>query len=409
MENIFQKTRIEDLCLKVTSGGTPSRSNPEYYEGEIPWVKTGELNGWYIDDTAEKITEEALKKSSAKIYPIGTVLMAMYGDGRTIGSTAITRIFSASNQACCAMIPDPNKCDSLYLHYSLVVHRDTIVKLALGGAQRNLNQATIKNFEITAPDLKKQSEIASLISNYDYLIANNNRRIAILEEMAQSLYREWFVKFRYPGHENQKLIESPLGLIPEGWEVKLIQDFGSVITGKTPSTTNPAYYSQKDIPFLKTPDMHGSIFATDISDYLSIDGANSQKNKFIPKNSICVSCIGAKAGVVAVTPTTVQTNQQINSIVLFDLKHREYMYLFAVSLHQKIHAIGSSGATMTNVSKGKFETIEIINPPNKLMEEFHGYTKNMFDGILNLQLRNANLRAQRDMLLPKLISGEILL
>ena len=302
--------------------------------------------------------------------------------------------------------PKEKSFSKIYTYYLL--KNLQLNKYAGGAAQPLLTQTTLKKVSLEYHESENQrNEIGHLIESYDNLIENNNRRIAILEEMAQSLYREWFVKFRYPGHENQKMVESPLGLIPEGWEIKLIQDFGAVITGKTPSTTNPVYYSQKDIPFLKTPDMHGSIFATDISDYLSIDGANSQKNKFIPKNSICVACIGAKAGVVAVTPTTVQTNQQINSIVLFDPKHREYMYLFAVSLHQKIHAIGSSGATMTNVSKGKFETIEVLDPSTEIMEKFHIHTKKMFDGILNLQLRNANLRAQRDMLLPKLISGSI--
>ncbi|VAX06827.1 Type I restriction-modification system, specificity subunit S, partial [hydrothermal vent metagenome] len=221
---VMAKVRIEDLCEKVTSGGTPSRRNADFYTGQIPWIKTGELDGWYINGSAEKITEEAIARSSAKIYPINTVLMAMYGDGRTIGSVGITGIKAASNQACCAMIPDTTKCDPLYLLYSLKLYREPIVKLALGGAQRNLNQGTIKNYEINAPSLCIQKEISNVLSTYDNLIENNNRRIAILEEMAQSLYREWFVKFRFPGHQQAKFIDSPLGKIPEGWGVKPISE-----------------------------------------------------------------------------------------------------------------------------------------------------------------------------------------
>jgi type I restriction enzyme S subunit len=259
-----------------------------------------------------------------------------------------------------------------------------------------------------------QNGISRFLINYDNLIENNNRRIAILEDMAQSLYREWFVNFRYPGHAdavdkdgNQKLIDSPLGLIPEGWEVKRIKDIGSVNTGKTPSKAKSEYYNSADVPFLKTPDMHGAIFSVDIGDYLSVLGANSQKNKFVPANSICVSCIGARAGVVTITSEELQTNQQINSVVLADLKYREYFYLFAVTLHQKIHALGSSGATMTNVNKSKFEGIEVIVPPEEIIQAFHLATSSSFDLILNLQKRNKNLKQQRDMLLPKLISGQI--
>jgi len=405
MENIFQKTRIEDLCLKVTSGGTPSRSNPEYYEGEIPWVKTGELKGWYIDDTAEKITEEAVKKSSAKIYPIGTVLMAMYGDGRTIGSTAITRIFSASNQACCAMIPDQNKCDSLYLHYSLVVHRETIVKLALGGAQRNLNQATIKNFEITAPDLKKQREIASLISKYDYLIENNNRRIAILEEMAQSLYREWFVKFCYPGHENQKLVESPLGLIPEGWEV----ESASQVININPRTTLKA---DGENPFISMSCLS--------ENSMVIDGIESKKGnsgaKFINRDTLfsrITPCLqNGKIGFAQFLNSEHPVGFGSTEFIVFRQTEKlsaEFIYLLSRTKSFRENAIQSmTGASgRQRVQNECFSSFHLAVPPADVMHEFTAIVAPLFKSIYNLSERNSNLKKQRDMLLPKLISGSI--
>jgi type I restriction enzyme S subunit len=278
---------------------------------------------------------------------------------------------------------------------------------AAGAAQPKLGIYKIKEVEIPYPEYLVRQEIDGILDKYDNLIENNNRRIAILEDMSQSLYREWFVKFRFPSYEKVKFKGSPLGQIPEGWEVKAIQDFGEVITGKTPSKKKPEYYSSPDVAFLKTPDMHGSMFATDIVDYMSKEGADSQKKKYIPKNSICVACIGAKAGVVAITPFEVQTNQQINAVVLFEEYFREYLYLFAVSLHEKIHAIGSSGATMTNVSKGKFESIEVAFPEVELLRSFSQAVAPIFDEILNLQKKNTNLKKQRDMLLPKLISGKI--
>ena len=296
--------------------------------------------------------------------------------------------------------------DKYYL-YCLLNQEGLKEKLDSGASISQITISSLEPYKIVLPSFDEQKKRTDILKAYDNLIENNNRRIAILEDMAQSLYREWFVKFRYPGHENQTLIESPLGAIPEGWEVKQIQDFGTVITGKTPSKKKEEYYSSKDVPFLKTPDMHGSTFAVQIEDSLSIAGADSQKNKYIPKNSICVACIGAKAGVVTLTADQVQTNQQINSVVLFDQKDREYFYLFAVSLHQKIHALGSSGATMTNVSKGKFETIEVLKPSSEVMERFSTAMKPVFDQIENLQRRNINLQNQRDMLLPKLISGKI--
>jgi type I restriction enzyme S subunit len=109
----MSRATVDSLCSKVTSGGTPSRSNSSYWEGgTIPWIKTGELHDGYVDDAEEYITEAGINESAAKIFPENTILMAMYGDGRTITSLGILRNPAATNQACCAMIADPSKCDS---------------------------------------------------------------------------------------------------------------------------------------------------------------------------------------------------------------------------------------------------------------------------------------------------------
>ncbi|HDL00717.1 MAG TPA: restriction endonuclease subunit S, partial [candidate division Zixibacteria bacterium] len=215
---------------------------------------------------------------------------------------------------------------------------------------------------------------------------------------------EWFVKFRFPGFENTKFIDSPLGKIPEGWEGKLIKDFGEVITGKTPSKKDPSNFGN-DVPFIKTPDMHSGIFVTDIGESLSVKGADSQKKKYLPPGSIMVSCIGS-AGVVSINSAEAQTNQQINSVKLDDEKHREYLYFALIDLEETIKNYGSTGATMTNLSKGKFEALNAISP-SKHIDEFHETTSPMFDEILCLSRKNDTLKVQRDLLMPKLISGSI--
>ena len=223
---------IEELCARVTSGGTPSRSNPAYYDGgTIPWIKTGELRGWYVDEISERITPSAVRESSAKVFPPETVLLAMYGDGKTMGSVGLIRTPAATNQACCAMLADPKKCDPKFLMYSLVYFRPAILKLAISGAQRNLNGKSIKQFSIGAPPIEVQHRIASILSAYDDLIENNTRRIAILEEMARRIYEEWFVRFRFPGHEGVRMVESVLGLVPEGWSVQGLYDVADLTYG----------------------------------------------------------------------------------------------------------------------------------------------------------------------------------
>ena len=278
-------------------------------------------------------------------------------------------------------------------------------KCTIGSSQSAFTIVLLKGIEIVLPPLPVQQRIARILAAYDELIENSQRRIKILEAMARGLYREWFVHFRFPGHENHPRVASALSEIPQGWEVKAIQDFGKVVTGKTPSKANAGFFGE-DVPFVKTPDMHGNLFILGTNESLSTAGANSQANKTLPVGSICVSCIGT-IGVVSITTEDCQTNQQINSVVLAKSEYREFLFLRLQESKQALENLGSNGATMGNVNKSKFESMEIVAPPDAHLFDFHRLTQPMFNSILNLTRQVKNLRATRDLLLPRLLSGQI--
>ena len=280
-----------------------------------------------------------------------------------------------------------------------------VIPITTGVNVPHISGKQILDYEFALPPLPLQQRIAGVLSAYDELIENSQRRIKILEAMARALYREWFVYFRYPGHENHPRAPSPLGEIPQEWEVKSVRELGTVITGKTPSKANAAFYGT-DMPFVKTPDMHGNMFIHATSDGLSMTGANSQANKTLPAGSICVSCIGT-IGVVSITTEDCQTNQQINSLVLADQASREFVFLRLQDASQALENLGATGATMGNVSKGKFEAVEIICPSGSLLALFHGIVEPMFSEILSLSRQIQNLRRTRDLLLPRLLSGQL--
>jgi type I restriction enzyme S subunit len=277
---------------------------------------------------------------------------------------------------------------------------------AFGGGTNisNLNQDILNALEVPFPPIPLQKRIAGILSAYDELIENSQSRIGVLEKMARGLYREWFVKFRFPGHESVPRVASSLGEIPDGWEVKTIQQFGTVVTGKTPSKANATFYGD-DVPFVKTPDMHGNMFIINSTERLSTGGAESQANKTLPVGSICVSCIGT-IGVVSITTELCQTNQQINAIVLNNRKHREFLFSFLQEAKQILENLGSNGATMGNVNKSKFESVPLVCPPEELLEQFNYLVEPMFTSILRLARQIHNLRRTRDLLLPRLLSGE---
>lgn len=275
------------------------------------------------------------------------------------------------------------------------------VSRATGAAQPDLPHGAFNSIQVFLPPIDSQRNIIKILSDYDNLIENNQKRIKLLEEAAQRLYKEWFIDLRFPGHENVEIIDG----VPEGWQYKEVSSFGSVITGKTPSTAKSQYYGG-EVPFIKIPDMHKGIFSLVTETTLSLEGAYSQKNKFIPKNSIMVSCI-ATVGLVNISVEDCQTNQQINSIVLADERSLYYLYFAMKNLKSLLDGVGSNGATMTNVNKKKFSNLSILYPDNLLLEKYYEYSKPLFDKILNLSKSINYLTEARDRLLPKLMSGEI--
>jgi type I restriction enzyme S subunit len=307
-----------------------------------------------------------------------------------------------TNQSINTIICNENY-DNEYVYYLMKNFLPNLKSYNLGTASGRefISKSNFEKIEIVAEQNKNiQKEIGKFLSRYDSLIENYQKQIKLLEESAQRLYKEWFVDLRFPGHENTKIVDG----IPEGWEKKKIFELGKVVTGKTPSTANKANYGG-DIPFITIPDMHSGIYPTS-SQTLSKQGAESQLGKYIPENSLMVSCIGT-AGLVCISETLCQTNQQINSLVMENGLKLYYMYFTFLSLKEHLNNIGSNGATMTNVNKSKFENIEVVVPIDSLLDSFNIIANNTFVKIKNLSLQIRHLIEARDRLLPKLMSGEI--
>ena len=296
---------------------------------------------------------------------------------------------------------DQTKANPLFFYYYFKSPLSPIKSIVSQCAQSGIRGSDLGELSVALPALKIQNKIADILSAYDDLIENNQKQIKLLEEAAQRLYKEWFVDLRFPGHENTPIIDG----VPQGWNVRKLETFGEIITGKTPSTAKESYYNG-DIPFVKIPDMHSTIYPIITESKLSEEGANTQKNKFIPKDSLMVSCI-ATVGLVNIAVQECQTNQQINSIILNDVRDLYYLYFSTKGLKMLLAGVGSNGATMTNVNKSKFANVEILYPTIELCEQFYDFCKPIFENILILSKSTIELKNSRDQLLPKLMSGEL--
>jgi len=290
-----------------------------------------------------------------------------------------------------------------FLYYVLQENSfyDEAISRATGAAQPDLSHGAFNSIQIFLPPIESQIKITEILNAYDKLIENNQKQIKLLEEAAQRLYKEWFVDLRFPGHETTPIVDG----VPEGWRYRTVAEFGNIITGKTPSTSKTEYYGGT-IPFVTIPDMHNHVYPLLTEKTLTNIGANTQKNKFIPAKSVIVSCI-ATVGLVNIAFEKCQTNQQINSIVLFRGKDLYFVYESMLRIKDLLDGVGSNGATMTNVNKTKFSNIRIFCPPEPLIDAFYDWCVPIFEKILVLSKSILKAQQARDRLLPKLMNGEL--
>ena len=294
--------------------------------------------------------------------------------------------------------------DTDYIYYLL--NTDYMKQMAVNsmtgasGRQR-ADIGFIKRIKWPFPSYDKQIEISKVLNVYDDLIEKNLERIALLEHASEEIFREWFIRFRFPGHEREHFHDG----IPTSWCIQRIEDFGRIETGKTPSMEIEQYYGD-EIMFIKTPDMHGNTFVLNTEEMLSQLGSDSQPKKLLPARSIMVTYIGT-GGVVAINADRAHTNQQINSIVLKDDRYLEWLFFSCKRLKPTIELFGATGTTMTNLSKGKFSRLKIITPSEDLIIRFHEEVNDILGRILILQKENQELIRQRDRLAKHLIYKDI--
>ena len=379
----------------------------------VPVIKIGNISSNYgvIEKDMQYVSDDFTKIDSKYHVCENDILITLTGShinqpNSVVGRSCrkLNKTLYLLNQRAGKVIPYEGLVDNNYLFYVFQTNimKTEIVNRAYGGAnQVNVSPKDIMRIKWDFHEFDTQKKIGQILSQYDEFIENKKNRIRILEQTAQEIYKEWFVRFRFPDYKNTKFENG----IPENWKVKRIKDFGKIITGKTPSTVVEEYYGDF-IPFVKTPDMHNHWFIESSSEMLSQKGSLSTKSTYIPEKSIIVSCIGT-VGVVSMNLIPVHTNQQINSIVLHENKYLYWLFMQLKNMKKTIEMYGATGATMLNLSKGKFEKLKVLTPNYELLDRFSKIIEPIFNEIILLNKKNDNLIRQRDLLLPRLMSGKL--
>ncbi len=401
----WEEHRLGD-CATFLSGGTPSKRKPDYWNGHIPWVSGKDMKVSRLYETEDHITEAGASNGTRLVTP-GTVLILVRG-------MALAKVFpvvTAMREVAFNQDVKAVKCnaylDPRFLFYWLQGKSYEVLGLADEAAHgtKRLQMDRLQNLPIDLPPLQTQRKIAAVLSAYDDLIENNTRRIEILEEMAQAIYREWFVNFRFPGHEKVRIVDSELGPIPEGWEVQPFSDFASLSrAGINPSRFGDEEFAHFSIPAFDESKMprkeRGSTIKS--NKYLLHEGCVllSKINPRIPR--VWLPFLDTSDRAITSTEFLVLIPKAgVESIFLYRMcRSDEFLQAFAAQ------SLGTS-TSHQRVKPEDLLRMRMVAPPGPLIETYSSVVRSMTNLVHMLRRKNVNLRRTRDLLLPKLISGEV--
>ncbi len=344
--------RLGDI-YNTTSGGTPSRRNPEFYNGSIPWVKSGELESNIILDTEEKITEEAIKNSSAKVFPKGTLLIALYG--ATIGKLAKLGIDAATNQAVCGIFENDEH-DIQYLYWFLYHKRRDLINAGIGGAQPNISQTILKNLHIPLPGKQQQQAIVSKLEELFSKLDNGIESLKTIQHQLK-VYRQAVLKWAFEGRLTNNNVKD--GELPEGWRIGTIGEILEVFVSSTPSRKNNNYWNG-NINWVSS----GEVAFCRIKftkEKISEEGLKNSSCKVHPKGTVILAMIGEgkTRGQAAVLNIEASHNQNTAAIRIPDGVYlSELLYYLFFLKYEENRRIGS-GNNQKALNKERVKTIPL--------------------------------------------------
>ena len=451
-QGVWREVRIGQIA-EVIGGSTPSTKESKNFDGDIPWLTPKDLAGThdrYIEHGSRNLSRKGLESCSAKLLPRGAVLLSTRAP---IGYVAIAKNPLATNQGFRSLVLRDD-CIPEYIYYWLVANTKELELNASGTTFLELSGSALKEIRLSVPDTETQRDIAHVLGTFDDKIELNRRTNETLEEMARTLFKSWFVDFlpvrakqrtrtqtgdpvrakaalRTPSAGESdwtveraraylesmdknvvdlfpdRLVESELGEIPEGWEVKALGDVVDVLGGTTPSTKVSEYWrggthcwaTPKDLSELSSPVL------LDTERKITESGLARIGSGLLPKGSVLLSS-RAPIGYLAIAETPVAINQGFIGIPPSETVSNLFLLNWCSTFHEVIvnHA---NGSTFLEISKKDFRHIPIVWPSEAVMAAFDDHVRGIYGRIVSNERESRKLTAQRNALLPKLVSGYV--
>lgn len=402
MKSATMRVTLPDICEVVTDG---THDSPRLLPSGIPFIKGKHISSGRIDfEDCDYISEEDHAKCVRRVKPqSGDVLFSNIGSVGDAARVTDDIEFSIKNLA--LFRPDRAKVDPLYFYYLVVspFFRGHFLNVRSGSAQPFISLENFRSLKFPClTNRTLQERIGRILSAYDDLIENNRRRIQLLEQAARLLYKEWFVHLRFPGHEHVKIKNG----VPEGWEKGIVADFFDTTSGGTPSRENPDFFAG-DINWVKTQELNED-FIFETEEKITEEAVKKSSTKLFPENTLLVSIYGGtnigRTGILAVPATSNQA-----CVALFP-RHPSANHIFAQLFFQSIRdsLIGvAQGAAQTNISQQTLRKVTMVISPEATMRHFLEFAEPIYEQLKNLKKQNMGIAKARDLLVPRLMHGEV--
>lgn len=400
----WKEVRLGDIADVQTGPFGSQLHKSDYIAEGIPCIMPTNIGPHlnFIVDGIAHVSEVDANRLSRHLTEIGDIIYARRGDIEKCAYVTTNEEKWLCGTGC-LKIRCNNEVNSRFIAYLLSTAecKKWITGNAVGTTMLNLSKGILSNLPLLVPSHEDQRRIASILSSLDRKIELNNKINADLEEMAQAIFKNWFVDFE--PFKNGKFVDSELGMIPEGWKVGRLTDVIKLMPGGTPKTTEPLYWDNGTIPFFSPKDVNGVYcFATE--KHITETGLNKCSSNLYPKDTIFITCRGT-VGKVCLAACDMAMNQSNYAIKAIDGYSQYYVFFLVKSVVERLIK-KSNGAVFSAITSKDFDE-EILIPSQKAVEDFTNVIDGFFRRIFTIGTENSRLSLLRDTLLPRLMSGEI--
>lgn len=396
----WKEVKIGDLGQIIT-GKTPKTAIKKNWGGKIPFLSpSDDMSNKTSPVTARTLTELGVAEVAKCLIPANSICVSCIGSD--LGKVVKTDRELVTNQQINTIVPHSNV-DSDFVYYLMcIVGKELNYISKTSTAVPIINKSTFSDWNIVIPEkVEEQRRIASILSSLDRKIELNNKINADLEEMAQAIFKNWFVDFE--PFKDDKFVDSELGMIPEGWKVGRLTDVIKLMPGGTPKTSEPLYWDNGTIPFFSPKDVNGVYcFATE--KHITEAGLNKCSSNLYPKDTIFITCRGT-VGKVCLVACDMAMNQSNYAIKAIDGYSQYYVFFLVKSVVERLIK-KSNGAVFSAITSKDFDE-EILIPSQKAVEDFTNVIDGFFRRIFTIGTESSRLSTLRDTLLPRLMSGEL--